>query len=342
MAAPTSTHWRCWAIEMMTGKLPFDSDNTHALLYQHVHEAPPRAGALRADLAAHIDDALVRGMAKDPGVRFPSADEFADALCGTPGASARSGARPATAEQPRVRTGDMATVQLPRRSVEAAAAAATVAMRQRSSITAARIAKERRVRLWQMGAGLAAALLLITGIATTYRRHEVRAATRLADSVASASSDPIDSTQFRGDSTTAPPSTTGATAAATPAGTDSTTASDLSASSPASTRAAAPTSASGSAAAVHLARRSSAPAVSATDEVRVTAPLTVNSDPYGTLYVGGVEVGVTPQASYPLSIGRSYDIRVERDGYKTKFETILVTGPNEIRRRYILEPVVAP
>ena len=314
--------------QMLTGKLPFDSDNTHALLYQQVHEAPPRASAVRPDLAAHIDDALVRAMAKDPGVRFPSADEFADALCGTPGASAR---RPVTADQPRVRTGDVATAPIPRRSAEAAATAATVAMRHRVSVTAARAAKSHRDRIRWLVGGVAAVLLVSTWAAlTTHRSHEVKAATRLRDSIASASSDPIDSVHTNGDSGTAPASP--ATTAAAPAAADST----ASGTGPAAAPVPAP------ATAVHLARRTPAAAVTATEDVRVTAPLTVNSDPYGTLYVDGVEVGVTPQASYPLAIGRSYDIRVERDGYKTKFETIIVTGPNEIRKRYVLEPVVAP
>jgi hypothetical protein len=31
-------------------------------------------------------------------------------------------------------------------------------------------------------------------------------------------------------------------------------------------------------------------------------------------------------------------LRIEQEGYRTKLETIVVTGPNPIRRRYILEP----
>jgi serine/threonine-protein kinase len=69
-----------------------------------------------------------------------------------------------------------------------------------------------------------------------------------------------------------------------------------------------------------------------------TAPLTIGSEPYGTLYVDGVEIGDTPVANHPLGVGRSYELRVEREGYRTKRETITVTGPNAIRRRYILEP----
>lgn len=75
---------------------------------------------------------------------------------------------------------------------------------------------------------------------------------------------------------------------------------------------------------------------------RQLARLTVASEPYGTLFVDGVEVGDTPIANYQLPVGRRVEVRVERDGYKTKRETITVSGPNAIRRRYILEPGEQP
>jgi hypothetical protein len=71
--------------------------------------------------------------------------------------------------------------------------------------------------------------------------------------------------------------------------------------------------------------------------IRQFARLTVASDPYGTLYVDGIEIGDTPIANYQLPVGRRVELRVERDGYKTKRESIMVNGPNAIRRRYILE-----
>jgi len=71
--------------------------------------------------------------------------------------------------------------------------------------------------------------------------------------------------------------------------------------------------------------------------LRQLARLTVASEPYGTLYVDGVEIGDTPIANYQLPVGRRVELRVERDGYKTKRESIMVNGPNAIRRRYILE-----
>lgn len=67
------------------------------------------------------------------------------------------------------------------------------------------------------------------------------------------------------------------------------------------------------------------------------AYLTVASEPWGTLYLDNVEIGPTPVADYPLQPGK-YRLRIEQEGYRTKTEIIVVTGPNPIRRRYSLEP----
>jgi serine/threonine protein kinase len=67
------------------------------------------------------------------------------------------------------------------------------------------------------------------------------------------------------------------------------------------------------------------------------ALMTVASEPWGTLYIDNVEIGPTPVADYRLSPG-TYRLRIEQEGYRTKKETIVVNGPNPIRRRYSLEP----
>jgi serine/threonine protein kinase len=67
------------------------------------------------------------------------------------------------------------------------------------------------------------------------------------------------------------------------------------------------------------------------------ALLTVTSEPWGTLYVGNKEIGPTPVADYPLPPG-THRIRIEQEGYLTRTETIVVSGPSPIRRRYDLQP----
>jgi serine/threonine protein kinase len=70
---------------------------------------------------------------------------------------------------------------------------------------------------------------------------------------------------------------------------------------------------------------------------REYALLTVASEPWGTLYIDNIEIGPTPVADYRLIPG-TYRLRIEQEGYRTKKETIVISGPNPIRKRYSLEP----
>jgi serine/threonine protein kinase len=70
---------------------------------------------------------------------------------------------------------------------------------------------------------------------------------------------------------------------------------------------------------------------------REYALLTVASEPWGTLYIDNMEIGPTPVADYRLSPG-TYRLRIEQEGYRTKKETIVISSPNPIRKRYSLEP----
>lgn len=60
----------------LTGEVPFPHDTEAAILYAHVHEAPPRASERRPELPAALDDVLARGLAKRPEDRYRSATEL--------------------------------------------------------------------------------------------------------------------------------------------------------------------------------------------------------------------------------------------------------------------------
>ena len=63
--------------------------------------------------------------------------------------------------------------------------------------------------------------------------------------------------------------------------------------------------------------------------------LTLAADPFGTVYIDGVEIGVTPLFSYGVKPGR-HAIRVERAGYRTQNETVQVDAGNTVTKRYTL------
>jgi hypothetical protein len=70
---------------------------------------------------------------------------------------------------------------------------------------------------------------------------------------------------------------------------------------------------------------------------RRSAPLSVESRPRATVFINDVRAGETPLLNRQLTVGRTYRIRVERAGYRTRRETITAAGSTPIRRSYVLE-----
>jgi serine/threonine protein kinase len=70
----------CVAWHLLTGTVPFQRDQGHAVLLAHLTEPPPRLADRRPGLPAASGQVLARAMAKDPGQRYPSCGEFTDAL----------------------------------------------------------------------------------------------------------------------------------------------------------------------------------------------------------------------------------------------------------------------
>jgi serine/threonine protein kinase len=62
--------------EMLTGRLPFDSDTPYRLMYQHIHESPPSLTTLMPDLPPELEIIVNRALAKDPAMRFNTAGEL--------------------------------------------------------------------------------------------------------------------------------------------------------------------------------------------------------------------------------------------------------------------------
>jgi serine/threonine-protein kinase len=63
--------------EMITGKLPFNSDSDFALMRAQIEQAPARPRDVGVSLPAEIETALMKALAKDPEDRYPSAEAFA-------------------------------------------------------------------------------------------------------------------------------------------------------------------------------------------------------------------------------------------------------------------------
>jgi serine/threonine-protein kinase len=68
------------AYEMLTGRVPFVADTTHAVLYAQVATPPAAPRELNPAISEAAEGALLRMLAKAPGDRFPTARAFIDAL----------------------------------------------------------------------------------------------------------------------------------------------------------------------------------------------------------------------------------------------------------------------
>ena len=70
--------------ELLTGHLPFDSDNEYALMRAHLDIKPPSPSGYRPGLPDQLNDLVLRCMEKRPEDRYASAREMADALLEIP------------------------------------------------------------------------------------------------------------------------------------------------------------------------------------------------------------------------------------------------------------------
>lgn len=59
--------------EMLTGKLPFESDSAIGVAIKHLQDEPPRIDALRPEVPAQVSDVVERALSKDPAERYQSA-----------------------------------------------------------------------------------------------------------------------------------------------------------------------------------------------------------------------------------------------------------------------------
>lgn len=68
------------AFQMLTGRLPFVADNWGELLVAQMTQDPPVPSQIAPGTSQPVSDAILRALAKSPGLRFASAKEFVNTL----------------------------------------------------------------------------------------------------------------------------------------------------------------------------------------------------------------------------------------------------------------------
>jgi len=84
------------AYELLTGRVPFSADTPLAVLLAHLHKPLPLPRTVNPALPAAVEDVLLKGLAKNPAERYPTASAFILALssAGQPAAPAPARAEP--------------------------------------------------------------------------------------------------------------------------------------------------------------------------------------------------------------------------------------------------------
>jgi serine/threonine-protein kinase len=93
----------CSAFTLLSGTPPFHGEHFAKLLYEVIHGATPPVTSRRPELPAAADSVFARALAKDPGDRYASCGDFAEALSAALGLAsvATSWRRPSPSPQPR-------------------------------------------------------------------------------------------------------------------------------------------------------------------------------------------------------------------------------------------------
>ncbi|MRH89786.1 protein kinase [Nocardia sp. SYP-A9097] len=69
----------CTLFTILAGRSPFQADNPGQVVAAHLSQPAPRLSELRGDVPTALDNVIIRAMAKQPGERYASCGEFAEA-----------------------------------------------------------------------------------------------------------------------------------------------------------------------------------------------------------------------------------------------------------------------
>jgi hypothetical protein len=75
--------------EMLTGTTPYRADTPQAVVYQHIYSPPPPPREKNPEISPALEAVILRALAKDPADRYPTMADFAEAVRGAmhPGAA---------------------------------------------------------------------------------------------------------------------------------------------------------------------------------------------------------------------------------------------------------------
>ncbi len=281
------------AYRMLTGKLPFEEDTIHAVLYKKLFEEPRWIKEVRDDIPDYIADALHKALMREPEHRFEHMEALATAIwpenpVGEPSS------RPS------------AMIRSSRASIEGDTTELTP--------SAAAMKRPRKKRTAPL---VLASLAVIGGGAVGGWYWLERMAKQPSDG--QSASQPV-VTAFD----TAGGDTVSAATAESP-GLDSSTRQPP-------VEPVTPPVTSGRNTESRQQEQRPTPQQPAVPQV---GWLTVNSNPFGSIWIDDVFIQETPLFRHQLSPG-TYVLEIRRQGFQTVVDTVRITARNEVRRQKIL------
>ncbi len=294
---------------LLSGRLPFEDDSVHTVIYKHVFEVPPPIRTVRQDIPAFLATAIHRALEKDPDDRFPTMEAFA------------TGVWP---ENPVTPTDRISAATTPIRRSTPSTDAPTEISQPTATVGRPR-APARKRRRWP---AVAAALVLLLGggaafVGLTPTGHDLlERATQLATRSGEPTGDPSGAA--------AQPESAMVLAAA-----ESTAALTVldTVTPPADTEA---TPVRQSPPIQTPVRRPSPPVERAPPTPQV-GYLTIDATPHGLLVVDGREIRDTPVIRLELPRGE-HVVEIRREGFQLFRERMMITTGNETRKRVTLVP----
>jgi len=281
---------------MLTGELPYTGDSVHTILYKHIFEEIPLAGAKRHDTPEFLTTAIARALSKEPAQRFATMEEFATAVW---------------PEQPV--TAPKAGAKGQRRPPPPRSAAAAVGADTPTEVTTAPTTPIPRAGLRitpapkkKSNAGIVVGAVIVVAVG-------IGGYMALAP----------------GDSNPPPPPAP--PAAIVPPAVETVRVVTPAPPPPP------PASRGGRGGRTGVAAPPPAPAPPPPPAAAARGYITVNSEPPGTVFIDGRDVGPTPVVEFEVPVGR-HTVRVERAGFKTKSETVDVAANGTVRKRWVLDP----
>ncbi|HEU5259793.1 MAG TPA: protein kinase [Gemmatimonadales bacterium] len=283
---------------MIAGELPFVGDSVHTILYKHIFEEAPRAAARRADAPEHLSAAVARAMAKEPHHRYPTMEEFATAAWPEQPVAVPAKGRPGIRAQHRI-TADSPT--------EITGAPTTPLPK---ALPGARTTPKPAPKRSRAGLVVGVVVVTVAGVGGYLVLGRTGSAGNPESRSAAPPAPAVDTVLVRDtvrDTVRVPVSV-------------------------------APVEPPPQRRANRSRPRETKPPVTPPPAaVAAQGFLTIAAEPFGQVYIDGVDVGQTPVVEYAVKPGR-HTIRIERPGFKTVTETVLVDANNTVRKRYTLLP----